>query len=291
MFGPSTRAAVEAFQRRRGLRIDGIVTQTTWDLLVEAGWRLGDRVLSTTAPLPRGDDVAELQERLAALGFDPGRVDGIYGAQTRAALASFQRDAGLSADGIAGPGTVLELRRLAPRHHEAPLVSEVKERSRLERGATLEDLTIAIGHAGGLDAVVEASSSSLHARGAGVVVLRDAEESALPAAANDAKAACLLVLRLDPGSAGPLGLYFATERSESPAGRRLAETVAQAVGRALGVAHATRGMSLPVLRETQMPTAVLELGPLDRLLERSSAIAEGIAAALEQWAEPAGELS
>ncbi len=286
VFGTSTRAAVEAFQRRRGLRIDGIVSETTWDRLVEAGWQLGDRVLSTTAPLLRGDDVAELQERLAALGFDPGRVDGIYGAQTRAAVASFQRDAGIGTDGIAGPGTILELRRLAPRHPEASLVSEVKERSRLELGATLGDLTIALGQAGGLDTLVESTARALRTRGARVVTVREADESSLPAAANEAKADCLLVLRLDPGALGATGLYFSTDRSQSPAGRRLAQTVADAAGRALGVDHATRGMSLTVLRETNMPAAVLEVGPLERLVERAPSVAEAITAAVEAWVEP-----
>ena len=39
-----------------------------------------------------GDDVAELQQRLSALGFDSGRVDGIFGDLTSAALGEFQRD-------------------------------------------------------------------------------------------------------------------------------------------------------------------------------------------------------
>ena len=50
----------------------------------------------------RGDDVAELQQRLSALGFDTGRVDGIFGDLTSAALGEFQRNVGLPVDGIAG---------------------------------------------------------------------------------------------------------------------------------------------------------------------------------------------
>ena len=59
-------------------------------------------------------DVAELQRRLSALGFDPGRVDGIFGDQTTDALVDFQRNAGLSPDGICGPQTLAELIRLQP---------------------------------------------------------------------------------------------------------------------------------------------------------------------------------
>ena len=45
--------------------------------------------------MQRGDDVADLQQRLSTLGFDTGRVDGIFGDRTSRALAEFQRNAGL----------------------------------------------------------------------------------------------------------------------------------------------------------------------------------------------------
>ena len=78
-FGEPTEAAVRGFQERRGLRVDGICGPQTWASLVEAGFRPGDRLLYYTSPMLRGDDVAELQRRLSALGFDAGRVDGIFG--------------------------------------------------------------------------------------------------------------------------------------------------------------------------------------------------------------------
>jgi N-acetylmuramoyl-L-alanine amidase len=259
------------------------VTANTWDRLVEAGRRLGDRVLSTTAPLLRGDDVAELQERLAALGFNPGQVDGTYGATTRAAVAGFQRDAGLPADGVAGPATVAELRRLAVRYPRSTLVNEVKERAATRPGR-LDALVVAIGQAGGLDAVVEAVARALRGRGANAVVVREADEGPMAVSANTSTARCLVVVRLDPGTAVATGLYFATDRSESPSGRRLAGALADHAGRALGVEAATRGMALTVLRESAMPASVLEVGPLDRLVERTAQLADAVAQALEEWA-------
>lgn len=50
----------------------------------------------------RGDAVRRVQERLAALGYDPGPVDGIYGWLTFAAVRDFQRDFRLDADGVVG---------------------------------------------------------------------------------------------------------------------------------------------------------------------------------------------
>ena len=42
----------------------------------------------------RGDDVAALQARLTEMGFDCGRVDGIYGPRTEAAVKEFQKSVG-----------------------------------------------------------------------------------------------------------------------------------------------------------------------------------------------------
>src|SRR5579863_8555777 len=128
IFGPATRAALEAFQRLRGLRVDGVCGPQTWNTLVEAGFRMGDRFLYRRTPMLRGDDVAELQQRLCTLGFDTGRVDGIFGDATVRALGEFQRNAGLPVDGIVGGATLHELMRLESRHHEPELVSAVRAR-------------------------------------------------------------------------------------------------------------------------------------------------------------------
>ena len=69
IFGPATRAALEAFQRLRGLRVDGVCGPQTWNTLVEAGFRMGDRFLYRRTPMLRGDDVAELQQRLCTPGL------------------------------------------------------------------------------------------------------------------------------------------------------------------------------------------------------------------------------
>lgn len=53
----------------------------------------------------RGDDVKQLQERLADLGYTPGAADGIFGSRTAAAVKAFQADHALAVDGIVGPLT------------------------------------------------------------------------------------------------------------------------------------------------------------------------------------------
>ena len=80
-----------------------MVGPDTWGELVEAGYRLGDRVLYLRSLSFQGDDVRELQKRLNALGFDAGREDGIFGSRTAAAVAEFQHNVGSASDGIVGP--------------------------------------------------------------------------------------------------------------------------------------------------------------------------------------------
>jgi lysozyme len=46
-----------------------------------------------------------VQSALRAKGFDPGPVDGVFGAKTRAAVIAFQRVRGLTPDGVVGPKT------------------------------------------------------------------------------------------------------------------------------------------------------------------------------------------
>jgi peptidoglycan hydrolase-like protein with peptidoglycan-binding domain len=64
--------------------------------------------------------IRNLQQRLRALNFYEGGVDGLWGAQTQAALERFQRGRGLEATGQVNPATAQAL-GLNPNNLEAPL--------------------------------------------------------------------------------------------------------------------------------------------------------------------------
>lgn len=53
----------------------------------------------------QGDDVREMQELLQKWGINVGKIDGIFGKQTAAAVKGFQKAQGLKVDGICGPAT------------------------------------------------------------------------------------------------------------------------------------------------------------------------------------------
>jgi len=59
----------------------------------------------TLAAGSTGDTVSRLQATLKLLGYYQGGIDGSYSPATQSAVAQFQTDAGLAADGITGPST------------------------------------------------------------------------------------------------------------------------------------------------------------------------------------------
>lgn len=105
-FGSETEQAVQLFQRDHGLAGTGVVSDKTWQYLVEAGFTLGDRLLYLRTPFFRGGDVRRLQTWLNKLGFNTGVADGIFGQTTEKAVREFQRNIGLVADGIVGDNTL-----------------------------------------------------------------------------------------------------------------------------------------------------------------------------------------
>ena len=288
VFREGTRAAVEAFQYRRGLRVDGVCGRQTWSALVEAGRRLGDRFLYRRSPMLRGDDVAELQQRLSALGFDTGRVDGIFGDLTSAALGEFQRNAGLPVDGIAGAATVAELLRFGSRHDGSELVSAVRDRERLRQAPrTLADRRVSIGEEGGLGSTVGAVRRLLVSQGALVTTHHHPEGSIQASEANAAGAEVFIGVRLgtEPGCSAS---YYSGYRYSSPGGRRLAELLHVALATTLGLPDAgSRGMSLPLLRETRMPAVICEINPASVMVERAPVIARAVVDSLAEWVDTA----
>ncbi len=283
-YGHGTEAAVRRFQQQRGLRPDGICGEQTWGSLVEAGYRLGDRFLYVRSPMLRGDDVAHLQRLLGALGFDAGRVDGIFGSNTTAALVEFQRNAGLTTDGICGAATTAELLRLGARAAEAPTVAAVRELEAL-RGAprSLYGRRIAIGEAGGLAALATALGRVLSDAGAVVAVLNHPNESAQASEANDFKAEAFVAVSL-LDAPGRQVAYYSTGNFESVGGRRLAVTVlARLPDDLFPTAGEARGMRLPVLRETRMPAVVCEFGPPSVAVEHAARLARAMADGIADW--------
>jgi N-acetylmuramoyl-L-alanine amidase len=287
-FDQPTDWAVREFQQNRGLVVDGVVGPETWAALQAARLSLGDRLLSLAGRRYAGDDVAALQERLAELGFDTGRVDGVFGHQTEAALKAFQREYGLRSDGVCGPATLRALKQLG-RLVTGGRPQALRETEQLHRsGAALAGKVIVIdpGHGGpergaadhGLEeaALVEDLAARLEGRLTAVGVRAvlthgpdscptDEERAAL---ANDVRADVVLSLHVDraasPRCQGVATYHYGTgSGSTSTVGERLASLVQrEVVARTDLVDCRVHAKTWALLRLSQMPAVRLELGHL-----------------------------
>lgn len=266
VFDAACERAIRQFQQQRGLRVDGRVGHETFRALDEARWHLGDRMLAYTVSHPLvGDDVATLQRRLSAMGFDCGKADGIFAARTETAVREFQRNVGLVVDGTCGPATYRALQLLA-RTVVGGQPNALREYERLHRaGPTLAGKLVIIDPAHGgtdrgvvglpgadgvpldeaqlVDDVANLVEGKLAAAGAQAFRTRAADMIDVPAEAleplgeaeraafaNGAEADLLVSLHVDghrdPACHGLATYYYGNAEGEhSAVGRRLAELV------------------------------------------------------------------
>jgi N-acetylmuramoyl-L-alanine amidase len=262
-YGRATEAAVADFQRSRGLPADGIVGDHTWQSLVDAGYHLGDRMLYRRVPLMRGDDISALQQALNSLGFDAGKVDGLFGPETLVAVLDFQHNRGMAEDGIVGNEVVAELalmqRETSKRGREA-----VREQAWLASlpqpiAGTRVYLDPAWEDEAAAQAIwLTAMAAATALREAGAVPLlsrsidTQPDEQVRARRANRLDADLVICFMAAPADAQG-AFFFGTDRSTSPAGRLLAESL----GHRLGLPVEAR--ATPMLRETKSPAVVLAM--------------------------------
>jgi len=250
---------------------------------VEASWSLGDRVLFHTSPNLRGDDVADLQTLLARLGFDCGRVDGIFGPATAKAVVDFQRNCGLDIDGACGHETVRALHQLSRHTGGGPGVATVREAEALRTiRTTLRDHRLVVGHFGGLGPVTRAVTRVVRSLGAEVIALEDPDPRTQAAAANryDAEVYVGVEAHARPGVEIA---YYRVPTFMSPGGHSLATLLRDELEPVLGTRPQVTGMRLPVLRETRMPAVLISAGPVREVVDRAAEVAQAISRAVDHW--------
>jgi N-acetylmuramoyl-L-alanine amidase len=286
-FGAATEETVRAFQRRRRLQVDGICGPDTWSALHEEPLVLGDRLLSLRRPMLRGDDVGQLQRQLSAIGFDAGRIDGIFGPHTDTALRDFQRNAAVAVDGICGRDTISAMQRVGGLADGQ--IAELRERESFAaspRALPGRHVLLASRMPGAAPAVT-AIATHLEQRGARCSQAVDvAIDTDAARAANNLDVDLCVVVQPVADPAWHCA-YYRSGRYRSFRGHAIALRVAEqlAASRAPERATAlTAGLSGGVLRETRMPAVVvqLELAPGDVLARGCAGIAEGIRLGFEQ---------
>ncbi len=122
IFNANDVTALKAFQKKNGIKADGIAgLDTQVKLYSEDAVSAWATATPTPAATPKPDLTAELsigscgtqvtllQARLTNLGYFTDTIDGSFGTKTALAVAEFQSVNGLTADGIAGAATLKTL--------------------------------------------------------------------------------------------------------------------------------------------------------------------------------------
>lgn len=303
----SVSDAIRAFQQARGLSISGQVDSPTEKALEEARWKLGDRTLRIEVPQMRGDDVAALQSRLVEMGFNPGRVDGIYGPITEVAVKEFQKSVGAKIDGVCGPGTVISLMRLMRTVTGGAPVELRAQADRARRGPALADKVIVLDPSPRTEIsaltydLAQKIEGRLIALGVSVFLTRGAtstpSESERISFANSVNADLVISLGIDNyknEKAHGISTYFYGSDQHgvhSLVGERFATLAHREICARTDLANnRTHAKTWDLLRLTKAPTIRLELGyitnPKDAARFNDSSfrdtVAEGIVIAIQR---------
>ena len=244
---------------------------TTWERLEEARWQLGQRLLYLTSPQLRGDDVAELQVLLAQLGFNPGRIDGIFGAASSDALCEFQRNCALEPCGTLTKATLLTLRRVRATNANRSLVTDARDLAGFDPRNVGSVLLCGEGP------LVEELARTMEGLEL-VHVLLDTSQEAAAQVANNHDVALVLSFQTLEHVDGIHLHYWANYRVHSHRGEMLASSLASFLAHLPDVPRVeVTGMALPILRETAMTTLHVEHGDIaEQVLHQVITALEGV---------------
>ncbi|MGH3732834.1 MAG: peptidoglycan-binding domain-containing protein [Acidimicrobiales bacterium] len=273
VFDDETVAFVESFQRSRGLPLTGVVDRITYERLGEASWQLGQRLLYSTSPMLRGDDVAELQVLLAQLGFNPGRIDGIFGLSTAGALGEFQRNCALGECATLTKETLLTLRRVRATNASKSLIGDARDLAGIDPLASGSVLLCGAGP------LIEALARHLRDKASILALLGTSQEEAAQYA-NAHDVAMVMSFQTLNHVEGIHLHYWASYRSHSHRGELVASALSSVLAQQLEDSRVdVTGMALPILRETKMTTVHVEHGSLSQqVLHQAITAFEGVAA-------------
>jgi N-acetylmuramoyl-L-alanine amidase len=262
----------------------------------------------------------ETQARLQDLGFYTGLVDGHFGLQTHNGLMSYQREYGLSPDGICGPETLRSLYFLGSRVSGGSPHAIREEELVRRSGPRLSGKRIIIDPGrGGADhgqithgsagPISEADilwdlASRLEGRMTAIGMEtflsrppnRSPSDAERAATANTVGADLMISLRCatqaSPSANGVASFHFGNSHgSVSTIGRNLSDFIQREVVARTGLRDCrTHGRTWDLLRLTRMPTVQVDVGyitnPRDRAMlvstQTRDSVAEGILAAVKR---------
>lgn len=293
--GPETKRAVESYQDIHGLAKTGLLDGETWNELTTSAFKLGDRLLYERQPMFRGDDVAELQHRLNSLGFDSGREDGFFRAETAQALREFQRNMAISSDGICGPNTVVALARVSTFAQSS--ATSLREQIQWQLRGDSDTYRVGISIDPTFTVVGDRLIKELFDLGMRVPLYYEgADDSLVAAEANTNNIDFLFSITPSFAAAGRC-IFFSNSRYRSLVGASFAGAIQHELAKIVkSDPDEIAGRMYPLLRESRMPSVVIELCDTsdismvrfvrERSSQIASAIAKGISAVVAREERP-----
>jgi N-acetylmuramoyl-L-alanine amidase len=269
---------IRSFQQERGLHVTGELNEPTLRALDESRWKLGDRSLYLqSSSLMRGDDVAALQSRLTEMGFNCGRVDGIFGEITEEAVKEFQKSVGVKVDGRCGPATIIALLRLTKIVSGGAPAALRESAAQKNRGPALANKVIVIDPASESHEreivydIAQRLEGRLLALGASVFLTRGSNnnpsESERIAFTNHSNADLLISLHVDthpnPSARGVATFFYGNDQHgiHSIVGERFASLVQREIcARTDFLNCRTHAKTWDSLRLTKAPAVRVDLG-------------------------------
>ena len=113
LFGSASKSALKNFQTQNGLISDGLIGKNTCNSLLDkknvVTKKTNNLEIENKVIQKSSEALKTSQQKLKELNLYSGPIDGISGTKTKNAIKEFQKNAGLSVDGVLGPNTLAAL--------------------------------------------------------------------------------------------------------------------------------------------------------------------------------------
>lgn len=110
-FDERTEAALKAFQAKSKLPVTGALDKRTWASLKKS-FILSSKPADPAQKLGERSGAVKASEKLLKkLGFNPGRIDGLFDARTQKAVKAYEKKAKLSQDGAIGTNQLAKMKK------------------------------------------------------------------------------------------------------------------------------------------------------------------------------------
>jgi N-acetylmuramoyl-L-alanine amidase len=297
ILGTRTKDAVKKFQQDRGLVVTGTVDEETWQEIVDAGYKIGERLLYVKNPPFRGDDVKNLQLWLKTLGFYKDNENGIFCEKTHSALIEFQKNMKIHADGILGGSTyqhLISLKRIIESHKSSnyPFIKDsLKEKDEdgfkviIDYGENINNMTNGINYFKDKIYICRSIANFLrdillHLGIESSITVNENDTSSLFMTdrlgyANKSNADILISLNLgfssDPDANGSCSFYFKGIKSYSITGKGIANLIQDRITGNLNLLDCrVHGANYAILKETLMTAVLIEPAFISNIKDRKN---------------------